>query len=99
MKQCLRCSSLFAGDNWTCATCGFQPPIANDVPVFSPELAQGGAGFDPAAYELLAQAEATHFWFHARNLLIQWGLRHHYPRIASYLEIGCGTGYVLKGVA
>lgn len=99
MKQCLRCSSLFSGDGWICTTCGFQPATVNNVPIFAPELAQGGAGFDPAAYELLAKAEASHFWFQARNLLIQWGLRQHFPHVMRYLEIGCGTGFVLKGVA
>ncbi|MDD5389279.1 MAG: class I SAM-dependent methyltransferase [Gallionellaceae bacterium] len=43
--------------------------------------------------------EASNFWFRARNRLIVWALRRHFPQMRRYLEIGCGTGYVLAGVA
>ena len=35
----------------------------------------------------------------ARNRLILWALRRYCPGFDSFLEIGCGTGYVLSGVA
>jgi len=65
----------------------------------APELATGGAGFKPEAFDELAALEAGNFWFRARNRLIFWALSHHFPQIRRYLEIGCGTGFVLAGVA
>ncbi len=65
----------------------------------APELATGGAGFKPEAFDELAALEAGNFWFRARNKLIVWALGRHFPRIRRYLEIGCGTGFVLAGVA
>ncbi len=38
------------------------------------------------------------FWFRARNRLIQWALGNYFPHADSFFEIGCGTGFVLKGV-
>ena len=38
------------------------------------------------------------FWFRARNKLIIWALRRYFPNAATFLEIGCGTGFVLAGV-
>lgn len=65
----------------------------------APELAHGGAGFQPEAFAELVALEAGNFWFRARNRLIIWALRRHFPQIKRYLEIGCGTGFVLSGVA
>jgi SAM-dependent methyltransferase len=56
-------------------------------------------GFDPAAFETLAQLEEQHFWFRARNRLICAELERDFPDAGSMLEIGCGTGFVLQGVA
>ncbi|MDO8264602.1 MAG: class I SAM-dependent methyltransferase [Gallionella sp.] len=67
--------------------------------MLAPALAEGGAGFRPEAFEQLAALEAQNFWFRARNRLIVWALKRHFPNMQHYLEIGCGTGYVLAGVA
>ena len=66
--------------------------------MLAPELANGGAGFRPEAFSQLASVEAASFWFRARNQLIIWAMRRHFPDMRRYLEIGCGTGYVLAGV-
>jgi SAM-dependent methyltransferase len=39
------------------------------------------------------------FWFRARNRLIQWALRRYFPEARNFLDVGCGTGFVLSGVA
>lgn len=65
----------------------------------APELALGGAGYQPEAYAELATLEASNFWFRARNRIIVWALNRHFPQMRRYMEIGCGTGYVLAGVA
>ncbi|MDV6188729.1 class I SAM-dependent methyltransferase [Stenotrophomonas geniculata] len=47
----------------------------------------------------LASLESGSFWFRARNQLLVWALRRHSPDLRSFLEIGCGTGFVLDGIA
>jgi SAM-dependent methyltransferase len=66
---------------------------------WAPELARQNDGFDPASFRALAEAEPGHFWFRGRNAIILWALRRYFPNAASFLEVGCGTGFVLSGVA
>lgn len=99
MKRCPKCSAGYEAMNWDCPVCGFAPPVLGGIPAIAPELAQGGAGFHPDAFAALAALEAGNFWFRARNRLIVWALRRHFPQMQRYLEIGCGTGFVLAGVA
>lgn len=99
MKRCMSCSALFAGESWRCPSCGHAPGIVAGFPALAPELAHGGAGFEPGAYAELARLESDNFWFRARNHLIIWALRRHVRHMRRFLEIGCGTGYVLSGVA
>jgi len=54
--------------------------------------------FTQETFERLAEHEATSFWFRARNDLIAWAVRRYYPDAHSFLEVGCGTGYVLAGL-
>lgn len=99
MKHCLRCETDFVAADWECPVCGYLPSSVAGFTVLAPELAQGGAGFRPEAFEQLAALEAKNFWFRTRNRLIVWALKIHFPNMRRYLEIGCGTGYVLAGVA
>jgi SAM-dependent methyltransferase len=55
-------------------------------------------GFPDESFELLPELEARSFWFRARNDLIVWALRAHFPRATSLLEVGCGTGFVLAAL-
>jgi trans-aconitate methyltransferase len=54
--------------------------------------------FPKSAFEALAQAEARHWWFRARNRVIIWVLKSRIGKIRNFLEIGCGTGFVLEGI-
>jgi SAM-dependent methyltransferase len=54
--------------------------------------------FDPSYFASLAAAEKDHFWFRARNRLLVWALERYFPNAASFLEVGCGTGFVLTGI-
>lgn len=56
-------------------------------------------GYDPAFFDQLARIEDKHFWFRARNRLILELTRRlapTLPRGGLVLEVGCGTGNVLR---
>ncbi len=54
------------------------------------------ASFDPSHFARLYELEARSFWFRGRSDLIDWSLGHYFPTARNFLEIGCGTGYVLN---
>jgi SAM-dependent methyltransferase len=55
--------------------------------------------YDTGYYARLYDLEAGNFWFRARNRLLLWALaRFMAPGPQRYLEIGCGTGFVLSAV-
>lgn len=54
--------------------------------------------YNPNFYAELANAEGGNFWFDSRNHLICWSLQRFFSGCTKFLEIGCGTGYVLKGI-
>ncbi|MGE7989999.1 class I SAM-dependent methyltransferase [Pseudomonas sp. NPDC089554] len=56
------------------------------------------APFPVASFEKLASLEASNWWFQSRNRILIWAIRTHIRTFSSYLEIGCGTGYVLEGI-
>ena len=96
MKRCLACDTLFDATGWQCPACAFRPPLQAGVLLFAPKLAGGTESYDPVWYEQLARLEDGNFWFRARNRLIKWLAHRHFPDRGALLEIGCGTGYVLK---
>lgn len=55
-------------------------------------------GFPQEAFEFLAAAEDSHFWFRSRNRLITWALGRYFPQASRLLEVGCGTGVVLAEI-
>lgn len=67
--------------------------------VWAPDLMEQGGGFKAEYFATLALLEANNFWFRGRNAFIIYALATYFPRMASYMEIGCGTGFVLSGVA
>jgi len=68
---------------------------------YAPALALGSEDYPVELYERLCRLEEKHFWFRARNRIILRVFRQHLARQARarVLEIGCGTGYVLQGLA
>jgi SAM-dependent methyltransferase len=54
--------------------------------------------FDAACFSRLAALETGNFWFEARNRLVVWALGRYFASARSFLEIGCGTGFVLAGI-
>src|SRR5260370_17080911 len=84
---------------WHCPACGHVVAESEGIPMFAPELADTVSGFDPGCFAGLAELEATHFWFVARNELIVGLANRFFPTAQRYLEIGCGNGTVLRALA
>ena len=99
MKICPKCEQGPLPGNWDCPQCGFTPKHQDGVLQFSPLLDGVHEDFPPDSYPLLADVEANHFWFGSRNKLIFWALQHHFKNVSKFLEIGCGTGFVISGLA
>jgi SAM-dependent methyltransferase len=95
MKRCLWCDTTFSRPEWICPACGRSPGVRDGVRCFAPEVVGADESYDPAWYEELQRLEENNFWFRARNRLIGWLAKRHLPAEADFLEIGCGTGYVL----
>ena len=57
------------------------------------------SGFKTHYFKELAELEAGNFWFRARNKLILWALHKYSPGLKSFLEIGCGTGFVISAIS
>lgn len=98
MKLCSKCGNTLELSGARCSSCFHEPEIIDGHPAFAPELAHQSEGFEAEYFGRLSQMEAGNFWFRSRNRLIIWALRQYFPTAESFLEIGCGTGYVLSGI-
>jgi SAM-dependent methyltransferase len=98
MKICLACENRFEADDFCCPACGYSPEVRDGHPTFAPELAAGYDGFKAGFFASLAELEEGNFWFESRNRLLTWALGRYFPNTESFLEIGCGTGFVLSGI-
>jgi len=98
MKRCLACEYCFESEEWDCPRCGNRPTLRVGLFRFAedPPIAEGG--FKREYFAQLATFEEGNFWFRGRNRLIQWALGKYFRDAGSFFEVGCGTGFVLKGV-
>jgi SAM-dependent methyltransferase len=99
MKICPECKARFSGPAWRCPHCHRSPVRREGFLIFAPEMAYGNDGFHPESHEKLANLEDGSFWFRSRNKVLQLALRKHFPSAANLLELGCGTGYTLRGLS
>lgn len=100
MIACPRCSTLYEStDQQPCPQCGFAPVVLDGIATWAPQLSEAGGGFKAEYFRPLVDLEKNNFWFHSRNRLIIWTLKTYFPDFHSFLELGCGTGFVLSGVA
>lgn len=98
MKLCLTCKTGFSASQWSCPTCGWVPCHQDGFILFAPELALANSGMLPDAHDKLDAIQEDSFWFRARNRLIVDLVKRCFPHARSLLEVGCGTGYVLRGL-
>ncbi len=64
--------------------------------MFAPELADTVSGMDPKSFDELSRLEAGYFWFVTRGELIVGLANKFFPEARRCLEIGCGTGAMLR---
>lgn len=98
MRICPACRKTFDAVDWLCLHCGSKPEVMDGFPAFATELASD-SGFKDTHFQELVKLEAQNFWFRARNRLIVWALQHYFLGKENFLEIGCGTGFVLSGIS
>lgn len=98
MKICPECQQRFEAEEWRCPACRQAPQFYQGYPVFAPDLGQPVDSYEKDFFSLLTKVEAGHFWFESRNRLILWALQRYFPQAKSFLEIGCGTGFVLSNI-
>lgn len=96
-NHCVACGGATIQDG-QCRDCGWRPARIGGFDAYAPDMADSRDSFDPALHVELAKLEAGNFWFRARNELILYALRTFAPGMRRFLEIGCGTGFVLSGV-
>lgn len=96
MKLCLACEQPFDAESWLCPHCGHSPAFHSGPLAFSPDPLTATEGYPQGRHAQLALLEKGHFWFESRNRLITWALRRYFPDAKNFLEIGCGTGFVLS---
>lgn len=98
MKRCLACSVSFDGTGWRCPACGFTAPSSDGIVLHAPELADGDGTDANYPFESLAKAEASHFWFRSRSVLIANAVAKYFPGAGSFMEVGAGGGGVLAAI-
>jgi SAM-dependent methyltransferase len=65
---------------------------------FAPTSSDNSADYDPAHFPLLVAVEDRSFWFRERNRLILWALRRYFGTARQIIEVGVGTGYVMRAI-
>ena len=98
MLVCMQCGARFSRSGYECPSCHYRPETRDGHLAFAPELAEESEGFKASYFDTLSRLEPGNFWFTSRNRLLTWALRHYFPNARSFLEIGCGTAFVLVGI-
>lgn len=95
MKRCIQCDTLFDGE-WHCPACEYRPEHDGNIPIFSPDFSNDNNTYSSEFYENLSILENGHFWFEARKWLLLWIMKKYFSNSQNFLEIGSGTGIILK---
>jgi len=95
MKICASCGHAQAALPGACEACGRAPRVHAGIELHAPDVEQD-EGYDPAYFAQLARLEDGHFWFRQRNRIICAFARRFFPETRHFMEVGCGTGFVLR---
>jgi SAM-dependent methyltransferase len=93
---CGGCGSRLEPGEWACPHC--RQEAAGDDYLRMLDASTAPEGYDASLFETLSALEPTSFWFRGRNKLILWAIDRWFPENRSFLEVGCGTGYVLAAI-
>jgi SAM-dependent methyltransferase len=96
VSSCAGCGSQLDRGEWACARCRLKAAGDDYVRMLDASTVPGG--YDASLFETLAALEPTSFWFRGRNKLILWAIDRWFPNCRTFLEVGCGTGYVLSAI-
>jgi SAM-dependent methyltransferase len=94
--SCTGCGSPLAPGEWACDGCRSEAEGDEYLRVLDPSTLPTGYGAE--LFDKLAALEPTSFWFRGRNSVILWALDRWFSSARSFLEVGCGTGYVLTAI-
>jgi len=73
--------------------------IIDGIKCYAPELAYSNNDYNENDFKKLFEIEGHNFWFRSRNRVIQLLFKKYSEHLSgTFLEIGCGTGFVLKGL-
>jgi SAM-dependent methyltransferase len=53
-------------------------------------------GYPADRLQHIAAVQEGHYWFESRNRLLTWAFDRFFPGAGEFLEVGCGTGFVLQ---
>jgi SAM-dependent methyltransferase len=78
----------------------FNGQLIDGITCYAPELAHSFDGYPEAGFDLTVQVEEQSWWCRSRNRILRSLLEQYGPSTgARMLEIGCGTGTVLRALA
>lgn len=96
MRLCPACAAERPAFDAPCPACGHTVLHRDGIAILSPELAGEGEGFNADNFADLYSSEASSFWFQGRNDILSWVIGRFVGPKTTFLEIGCGTGFVLS---
>lgn len=77
-----------------------QPALKCITPSMNIKALKNESPFPSSEFERISKVERKSWWFQSRNKIILWVLRRINPKVGdTFLEVGCGTGFVLSAVS